>query len=127
MNTRIGAYAIIMKDKQILLIRQTRGPHAGKLDFPGGGIEFGETPEQALKRELVEEISFTFDSCTLITNLTATIGTLFQIGLIYRIHDIRTLWHATPEFKPLWLDPVTLAKDDCSSLLWKYLNQLDKK
>ena len=48
-----------MDEKKTLLIRQKRGPYAGKLDFPGGGIEFGESPEQALRREFAEEVANT--------------------------------------------------------------------
>ena len=49
---RPSAKAIILKDGKILL------NHIAKYDcyeFPGGGIESGETPEQALQREVAEE------------------------------------------------------------------------
>ena len=49
---RPSAKAIILKDGKILL------NHIAKYDcyeFPGGGIEAGETPEQALQREVAEE------------------------------------------------------------------------
>lgn len=40
-----------------LLVRRADGSdHAGEWAFPGGGIEEGETPEQAALRECVEEI-----------------------------------------------------------------------
>ena len=51
----LGSYGIIVKNDQILLIKKVSGPYDGKLDLPGGTIEFKETPEEALKRELKEE------------------------------------------------------------------------
>lgn len=55
-HKHLGAYGLIIKDNQILLIKKVTGPYDGKLDLPGGTIEFCETPEQALKRELLEEV-----------------------------------------------------------------------
>lgn len=49
---RPAAYAIIVHENKILLVN-TRSTN--KLFFPGGAIEKGETPEQALKREVLEE------------------------------------------------------------------------
>ncbi|MFT3996060.1 MAG: NUDIX domain-containing protein [Asticcacaulis sp.] len=51
---RAAAYAIITRsDGCLALMRQ-----GGKLDLPGGGIEAGETPEQAVVRECLEEAGF---------------------------------------------------------------------
>lgn len=55
-HTHIGAYGIVVKNNKIVLIKKARGGYTGKLDLPGGGIEHNETPEDALKRELMEEI-----------------------------------------------------------------------
>ena len=52
----LGAYGLIIKDKKIVLIKKVGGPYNGKLDLPGGTIEWGETPEQTLIRELNEEV-----------------------------------------------------------------------
>lgn len=53
---QIGAYGLVIKNNQILLIKKFGGPYDGKLDLPGGTIEFCERPEDALKRELMEEV-----------------------------------------------------------------------
>jgi len=48
---------IVAPEREVLLIR-IRPPHGGDSFWvaPGGGIEDGETPEAALKRELAEEL-----------------------------------------------------------------------
>lgn len=47
---------VIRREGRILLSRRIRGADAGKWEFPGGKLERGETPEQALTRELREEL-----------------------------------------------------------------------
>lgn len=40
---------------RLLLVRRSRPPAAGRWSLPGGRVEPGETPEQALVREVGEE------------------------------------------------------------------------
>ena len=56
---RFGAYAVATDpDGRILLTKIANGyPGAGRWHLPGGGTDHGETPVQALARELVEETS----------------------------------------------------------------------
>lgn len=54
--TRLGAYALCEDASRLLLCRLSRGqPQAGNWTLPGGGVEFGENPQQAAVRELAEE------------------------------------------------------------------------
>lgn len=55
-HKHLGSYGLIIKDNQILLIKKKTGPYDGKLDLPGGTIEFCEKPVETLKRELLEEV-----------------------------------------------------------------------
>lgn len=53
---QLGAYGLVICDKKILLIKKHGGPYDGTLDLPGGTIEFCERPEEAMIRELKEEV-----------------------------------------------------------------------
>ena len=44
-----------MSGDRLLMVRRGRSPGAGKWSIPGGRVEPGETPEQAVVRELMEE------------------------------------------------------------------------
>lgn len=54
MSIRLGVAAIIVRDGKLLLVAfdDETGPH---YNLPGGGVETGETLEQALRREVREE------------------------------------------------------------------------
>lgn len=47
---RPSAYGIVIKDGKLLVSPQFNG-----YDLPGGGVDLGETPEQAVIREIKEE------------------------------------------------------------------------
>ena len=52
---KIGVGVIIKKDKKVLLGKRIGEHGTGTWSFPGGHIEFGETPEEAAERETKEE------------------------------------------------------------------------
>lgn len=47
--------AVVIKDGKVLLARHTYGGGKGKLIVPGGYVEVGETPQDAVVREYLEE------------------------------------------------------------------------
>ena len=57
MKTIHVAAAIIVKDKHILATQRGYGNYAGFWEFPGGKIEPRETAEEALHREIREELN----------------------------------------------------------------------
>lgn len=46
---------VVINNGKVLLARHTYGAGKGLLIVPGGYVEYGELPQQALKREYLEE------------------------------------------------------------------------
>jgi 8-oxo-dGTP diphosphatase len=57
MRTVLVAAAILIEDGHVLVTQRKTGTHlAGAWEFPGGKVEAGEDPREALCRELREEL-----------------------------------------------------------------------
>lgn len=53
---RVAAYAWVVREEHVLLTRiSSRGHHPGAWTLPGGGVDHGERPADALVREMREE------------------------------------------------------------------------
>ena len=59
--TRVAAYALCVDDSNRILLTRLTYPEikAGWWTLPGGGIDFGEAPTDAVLRELTEETGLT--------------------------------------------------------------------
>ena len=94
-STHVGSYGFIIRNGKIALIKKARGGYKGLLDIPGGGIEQDETPEEALKRELMEEVGVNVISYQLLDATSITfkwkmeeeklIEDLHHIGILYLV------------------------------------------
>ncbi|MBS0586097.1 MAG: NUDIX domain-containing protein [Verrucomicrobia bacterium] len=111
-TSRTGVYGVVFKDDTLLVVKQNHGPHAGKFDLPGGGIEPLETVETALRREFLEEVGMTFEKMTLLDNFSASVEwineqklsvSFHQVGLIYLVEGLALLPHQSPELAYFWL------------------------
>ena len=62
----VAAVAMVDVDGRVLICQRPKGKQlAGLWEFPGGKLEPGETPEQALIRELKEELNVTITEACL--------------------------------------------------------------
>jgi 8-oxo-dGTP diphosphatase len=62
-HTEVAVGILLREDGAMLLSTRPPGkPYAGYWEFPGGKLEAGETVEQALRRELQEELGITIAS-----------------------------------------------------------------
>jgi 8-oxo-dGTP diphosphatase len=59
-KVRATACAVIEKDNQVLIVKRNHEPFNGYWTLPGGHIDFGETAEQAVIREVKEETGLSF-------------------------------------------------------------------
>ena len=91
-STHVGAYGFIIKDDCIALIKKARGGYKGMLDIPGGGIEHDESPDAALKRELMEEAGVTVTDFKIITVTSRTFKWQMEEDLIEDLHHIGILY-----------------------------------
>jgi 8-oxo-dGTP pyrophosphatase MutT (NUDIX family) len=69
---RVAIYALIRRDDEVLLTRiSARGAHPGSWTLPGGGLDHGEPPREALVREVREEC-----------------GVDCEVGDLLEVHDV---------------------------------------
>lgn len=109
----ITACAVINKviegEPSILVAKraETKKFLPGKFELPGGHIDFGESPEDGLKRELKEELDY-----------DVTIGGLFSaftyVNEIKGSHSVELLYFAQPTDGSF----PTVNSDDHSEILW---------
>ena len=63
---QVAVGVLVREDDSFLLTSRPEGKaYAGYWEFPGGKLEVNETVEQALRRELQEEIGITIQDCNL--------------------------------------------------------------
>ncbi|MDQ5938470.1 MAG: 8-oxo-dGTP diphosphatase [Patescibacteria group bacterium] len=123
-HKHIGVYALVVHNDSILLIKKARGPYTGKLDLPGGSLEFSENPLDGLKRELQEETGLSIKNQKLIDFLTHTVIykdnneeiQMYHLGIIYEVEisDTDTLKY-------------TGDGEDSNGAIWVKIAEIDYK
>lgn len=121
-NTNWGqsVTGVVIKDGKVLLARHTYGGGKGLLIIPGGYVNFGETPQEALKREYMEETHIEVEPREI-------------IGIRFNMHDWYIAFRADyisgeavsdndENSEVLWLDVAeALSRDDVPELTKKLI------
>ena len=101
-NTNRGqsVTGVVIREDKVLLARHTYGGGKGKLIIPGGYVNFGETPQEALVREYIEETQIKVKP----TNI---------IGVRFNMHD----WYIA--FRAEYISGEACSdNDENSEVLW---------
>ena len=114
LNPTVSACPLIFReDGKILLVRRARDPQKGLLGVPGGFVDAGESVEEALKRELQEELKLAVTDWRFFGGWPNVYP---YRGVSYDVLDLYFLVNVTGEITPEaseivgfeWRDPKTL-------------------
>jgi 8-oxo-dGTP diphosphatase len=104
MERRLAVGAVVLReDGAVLLVRRARPPAVGSWTLPGGKVEDGETPAQAIAREVLEETGLRVDVGAILETLV-----LEREGFSYEIVDFAC--RAQSESEPIAADDVSAAR-----------------
>jgi 8-oxo-dGTP diphosphatase len=108
----VGVGAVILDGDAVLLLKRRKAPEAGCWSIPGGRVEFGETVEGALLREIKEELG-----CD--ANIVAPLGVTNHIVDAESVHWVSPRFVVRLSGKPRNLEP-----DSHSEMQWFRISAL---
>lgn len=132
--SRFGVYGVLLQDSKMLLNRKKSGPYEGLWDLPGGGIEFGESPEETLKRELLEESALSINGIDLFHIATA-VGSyekesipyaFHQVGIIYKVANWTDRSDLAPEEENRWSELKNLKLEELTPFAKQVVSHLEQ-
>ena len=107
-NVATAVGAIIRHGSEILLAVRGREPARGMLDLPGGFTDPGESLEQALKREIQEELGLQLNQPRYLFSFA---NTYLYAGVLYQTTDV--IFEFTLSSKP-----AVVPADDVAAVRW---------
>ena len=120
---RVAAYALIRRETPepaVLLTRiSPRGFHTGQWSLPGGGVEHGEAPADAVVREVLEETGVTCSVTGLRTAGDVTVRGNAPSGRDEELHSVGLVYDAAV---PDGTDTFTVEEDGTTdAVAWTLL------
>lgn len=128
----VGVYGVIRMENKLLLIKKNRGPYTGLYDLPGGSLEFGESIEEGLARELEEEIGGKVKTMQFLKNVTYMADWIhhdiptstYHIGMYYTVEledlsQIKTDPDGHDSDGALWVAMEEINEGNISPIGWK--------
>lgn len=119
MNTTCATAAFLRRaDGKVLFIRRGHEPAKGMLAIPGGFIDEGETAEEGLRREFMEEVGIVVRDLSF---LCSHPNTYFYKGVTYPVLDFFFTAEAAGNETPAaldavesfcWLDPAAVKEEE---------------
>ena len=114
-NVACATACILTNDHKILVIKRKNNPGKGKYDLPGGFVDYGETLERGMRRELMEEIGY----APVKLNYFASYPNTYQFeAVMYHTMDC----FFTSEINS---NATLTASDDAESLQWVNMGDID--
>jgi len=112
----VGVGAVVISENKILLEKRKNEPGKGKWSIPGGLVDLGESPEQAVIREVKEETCLEVDAPRLIDVVSdVSLDENGKIKYHFIIIDyLVTLKHGEPE-----------AASDADALKWVSFSEVE--
>lgn len=113
----VAVGVLVLDGDRVLLVQRGRPPQAGRWTVPGGGVEVGETLEEAALRELAEE-----------TGLGCTLGPIVEVlDRVVRDGEGRVEYHyVILDFLGTAPTGRLGAASDCADARWVPLAELDR-
>ena len=110
---RVTAAIIELDDKILIAKRKSVDDIFGGLwEFPGGKIEDGETPEECMARELMEELEIKVEVGTLITSNKHRYPNGIYELLVYKVEHISGNFVLNDHDKIKWISIAEISKFD---------------
>jgi ADP-ribose pyrophosphatase YjhB (NUDIX family) len=107
-NPYPAACLVLVRDAQVLLTLRSIEPHSGEWCLPGGFLEWGESPEEGARRELLEETGLSAGRLDIFGAYDSITGLRRHVLLLaYIVHE----WTGEP-----------VAGDDAAAVRWFDLN-----